>query len=207
MAVFGMSMQYRVRGQDDEFALQRMSVAFERAGEGFENFGRKFFPRLSGLLEEEVRGQFDAEGKGPNRGHWKPLSEKYAAWKATAYPGQPLLVATGTMRAALTSENSPHALRVDNGPRFNFGTSGVPYASFHQTGTGRMPDRPPFDFTPALEEAILGEARGAAADVVEDSGLGEFVNDNGIRREVHIGRRGGRYYYAASGNRVYLKRQ
>lgn len=177
MAAFGMSLGYKVRGQDDELALQRMQVAFERTGEGFEKFGEKFFPKLSGLLEDEIKSQFDAEGRGPNRGRWKPLSEPYAAWKTQAFPGQPTLVATGAMRDALTRASAAHALRAESGSQFNFGTHGLEFASFHQTGTTRMPDRPPFDFSDKLERGIRQKAAETAREIAKESGVDEFVGE------------------------------
>lgn len=176
MGVLGFELSYQVRGQDDELALQRMQVAFEKTGEGFEQFGRTFFPKLTPVLEQEIGGQFTAEGRGPNRGGWAELSPAYAEQKAKRYPGAPKLVATGGMRAALTESNSPNALRVEGDANsFQFGTSGLDYASFHQTGEGRMPDRPPFDFTSAFESEVERVAAAAAREVVRGAELDNFV--------------------------------
>ncbi len=178
MSVFGLGISYSVRGQDDELAVQKMAVAFERAGEEFTaaNFGERVFPKLIPVFEKELKEQFAAEGEGPNRGAWKALSPGYAAWKERVYPGQPKLVATGRMREALTSEGSPFAMRVYSGAQFNFGTQGVEYASFHQTGAGKMPDRPLFDFDVAFERAVQQTALTAAREAIKDSGLGEFAD-------------------------------
>lgn len=172
--LFGLNLAYSVRGQDDELAVQKMAVAFERAGEDFSRFGERVFPKLIPVFEEELKAQFDAQGRGPNRGAWKPLSAAYAEEKARKYPGQPLLVASGRMREALTNAGSAYALRVYSGSQFNFGTQGVEYASFHQTGGGTLPDRPPFDFSEAFERAVQRTALDAARETVTESGLGEF---------------------------------
>lgn len=175
MAIFGFDISYKVRGEDDELAVQKMQVAFERAGEGFEKFGSVLFPKLTPLLEEEIGGQFEQEGRGPNRGGWAALSPAYALQKERLYPGMPKLVATGTMRAALTEASSGNALRVETSTRFQFGTQGVEYASFHQSGTSRMPDRPPFDFTEQLEQGIQRASAEAAREVARDSGVTDFA--------------------------------
>ena len=118
--------------------------------------------------------QFDSEGSGA-RGSWAPLSEKYAAWKSTHYPGMPILQATGTMKDALTNSASPYAHREVSGNDFNFGTSGLDYASYHQTGTSRMPDRPPFDFSPDFERDLLAAALEGAREAMAESRLMEYV--------------------------------
>jgi phage gpG-like protein len=179
VSVFGMTLGYRVRGADDELALQKMSTAFERYGESFDNFGQVFFPKLTVLLEREVGEQIAAGGQGPNRGGFAPLSPAYAEQKAKRYPGRPTLVASGSMLQALTSSASPNALRAESGNQFNYGTQGVPYASFHQTGTGRMPDRPPFDFTEKLEEGIKRESLAAARELADSSGVTDFAEWTG----------------------------
>jgi len=175
VTVFGLKLGYQVRGQDDELALQKMQVAFERMGEGMENFGEVFFPKLTLILEDEVEGQFKAEGKGPNRGNWKDLSPAYEAQKLKKYPGTPKLVATGTMKEALTQSSSANALRQEGGNSFNFGTSGVPYASLHQTGTSKMPDRPPFDFGADFEKKVQHGAAEAAREIATSTGVTDFA--------------------------------
>jgi len=47
------------------------------------------------------REQFATHGHG----HWPPLSAAYAAWKTKHYPGKPLMVQSGKMRQALTSQS------------------------------------------------------------------------------------------------------
>ncbi|MCX7844361.1 MAG: phage virion morphogenesis protein [Candidatus Bipolaricaulota bacterium] len=97
--------------------------------------------------EVETR-QFATEG-GLGR-PWPPLSPAYAAWKAKHYPGAPILVRTGRLRASLVGSTrdtvevmEPHMLRI--------GTR-VPYALYHQTGTSRMPPRPPIVIPEAAKD-------------------------------------------------------
>ena len=168
MSVLGLDIQYSYAGESGEAVMDKLSVAFERAGENIANFGRYLFPRLGPVFEAAEERQFAAEGQGPNRGHWAPLTDAYAAWKAQVAPGNPILELSGRMREALTSSSSPFARRVTSGDTFDFGTQDVPYASFHQLGTSRMVDRPLFDFGPdferELQEAALEGVREAVAD-------------------------------------------
>ncbi len=90
------------------------------------------------FLQIEAR-QFATEG-GLGR-PWPPLSPAYAAWKAKHYPGAPILVRTGRLRASLTSRGGDHVEAIEP-QMLKIGTA-VPYARFHQTGTKRMPPRPP----------------------------------------------------------------
>ncbi len=209
MSIFGLSLAYRVRGQEDTFDLQRVTAAFERAGQEFtaDKFGSRVFPRLIPILEAAVKKQFDARGEGPNRGAWKPLSEAYAKWKAEHYPGKGILERTGALRKALTEEGSSYAQRVFSGGQLNFGTSGLPYASHHQEGAGRMPDRPVFDFGPdfaaAFHEAAELSAREAMREARLDE-LGTVKDETGVSRQIQTGSRGGRFYVSGSGRKVYV---
>ncbi len=92
--------------------------------------------------------QFATEG-GLGR-PWPPLSPVYAAWKAKHFPGQPILVRTGRLRASLTGRNAD-TVEVQEPQLLRIGTR-VPYARFHQTGTSRMPPRPPIVLTEAVKD-------------------------------------------------------
>lgn len=154
MSVLGLQMEWTVGPHAGPNALQHLTVAFERAGAEVAQLGTHVFPKLGPVFEAAVAAQFSAEGDGPVMGAWADLSPDYAAWKAGAAPGSPLLVLSGRMRDALTSPASPYGLRDISSTNFTFGTKGVQYASFHQTGTGKMPARPPFDFGPDFEAEV-----------------------------------------------------
>lgn len=196
--VFGLDLRYYVKGgAEDPLALQQMSAAFERAGEQFQKFGEVAFPRVIKVLEKETAAQFKAEGRGPNRGKWAPLTPAYAKRKPA---GLPILELTGRLRAAVTNSKSPFALRAYTATSMSFGTAGVPYASFHQTGTERkaaapsavfsleaaretsrlgtvrMVDRPIFDFSDEFEGDIETATRQAARDVYKQSGVDKYAS-------------------------------
>lgn len=174
MSAVAVTLEYQMGTATGEQVMERLAVAFERAGAEVADFGQHIFPRLVPVLESAVREQFDAEGRGPAAGAWRQLSEAYAAWKESAHPGQPLLVATGALRDALTVESSPGALRDYSAAQFNYGTQGVEYASFHQTGTSSMPPRPPFDFGPDVEREMVRAAAAGVREAVRQAGLEEL---------------------------------
>ena len=93
MSVIGLTVEYRIGSESGPDSLQRMGVAFERAGAEVADFGKHVFPLLSPIFEAAETRQFDAQGGGPVAGSWAELSAVYADWKEQHYPGQPLLVA------------------------------------------------------------------------------------------------------------------
>lgn len=95
-------------------------------------------PWFFGLVQE----QFASEGKAV--GGWAPLSPRYAAWKATRYPGKTILRRTDRLMRSLTWTGAtlatPEGIAVMGPTDATFGTS-VPYARFHQRGTRTMRQR------------------------------------------------------------------
>lgn len=178
MSVFGLQIQYGIGeyGADGEgeVSLQRFSVALERLGEDIADFGKHVFPRVIDLFEKTIDGQFQAQGRGPVVGPWAPLSPKYAAWKEANFPGLPILQRTGELKNALTKDGN-HALRDYSGVQLNFGTFGIEYASFHQTGTPRLSVRAMFDFdsefegqlTKQMQLGVIEAAREVELEVTE----------------------------------------
>lgn len=175
MSVSGFEVTWRVNGADDEMALQKMAVAFERAGDELADFSRFVFPQLVPAFEAALGRQFQQQGGGPARGTWAQLTPAYEAWKSVHYPGAPILVRRGDLQEALTSSGSPHAARDWSASMFNFGTQGLPYASYHQTGTHRMQDRPPFDFAAEFERELARIGYQGARQAMHEAGLHEYV--------------------------------
>lgn len=212
MSVIGLEVKWRIGSESGPDVLQRCGVAFERAGTELVDMGKHVFPLLPSIFEAAEQRQFDAEGAGPVAGSWAALSETYAAWKAKKYPGQPILVATGALRDALTKPNSPLGARDWSATTFVFGTQGVEYASYHQLGTtseasGGMPARPPFDLDEQFQDELDQAVRdGVLASVAEGMGnmADSILDEGGVRRDVLTGSRGGRYYINSGGNRTYV---
>jgi hypothetical protein len=176
VSVAGFEVKYLVRGQEDELAFQKLAVAFERAGDELADFGKYVFPLLGPAFEAALGAQFAQEGGGPNRGSWAALTPAYEAWKSQHYPGQPVLVRTGALKEALTSSGSAHAARDYSASMFNFGTQGLQYASYHQTGTRRMVDRPPFDFASEFERELARLAYQGAREAMQSAELDKYVD-------------------------------
>lgn len=85
--------------------------------------------------------QFKSEG-AYGSGGWAALSPRYAAWKAKAYPGKPILERTGALKGSLTRR--PLGIEVLTPKSMTIG-SGIDYGKFHQAGGGRLPQRRPVE--------------------------------------------------------------
>ncbi len=83
----------------------------------FESFGQY-------MVTGSIMRNFEAEGR-PDR--WAPLSPKYKAWKENHYPGRPILVLTGEMKAGFQYEATELTLKIRNVKW---------YWKVHQTGYG-----------------------------------------------------------------------
>lgn len=179
MSVYGLELEVSVGNDTGPGVLQRFAVAFERGGEAIADFPKYVWPRLTPALEQAEATQFDAQGTGPVAGAWAALSPSYAAWKEGVAPGMPTLEFSGLLRNALTSPAAPGARREASGDAFLFGTQGVPYASFHQTGTQRMPARPPFDFGATFEDAMKKAVMEGLRAAIKESSRGQLELEGG----------------------------
>lgn len=111
-----------------------------------------FWADVLQAFTERERRWFDAEGEGD----WAPLSPTYAAWKAMAFPGQPLMVLSGDMRDQLTSPEKALLFRSEH--MIVMGST-LPYAGFHHTGTRKMPKRDPLAPTERIAGGIIVRLR------------------------------------------------
>jgi phage gpG-like protein len=105
---------------------------------GAVNDWRPYWPDIAAVFYISESARFSSGGFGT----WPPLSSGYAAFKAKHYPGQPILVRTGLLRESLTSRTGAGAIYEESALELTLGTN-VPYAKYHQTGTSKMPARPP----------------------------------------------------------------
>ncbi len=62
------------------------------------------------MVTGSIMRNFDAEG----RPSWPRLSPRYAAWKEAHYPGRPILVLTGDMKAGFDYEATEQTLKILN---------------------------------------------------------------------------------------------
>jgi phage gpG-like protein len=121
----------------DSLGYERFVRAFNRIPDNVKDFREPLTEIYQDFLGIERRN-FSARGR-PEA--WRPLSPKYAAWKARHFPGKPLLELTGNLKASLLGSGAA-AVRDIRETRATFGTA-VRHAIFHQLGTRRMPRRKP----------------------------------------------------------------
>jgi phage gpG-like protein len=104
---------------------------------------RPAFEAIGQMLLELEGQQFASEGHRASGG-WEPLADSTLEHKH----GPSILDETGELRASLTERGGPHQIW-DVGDEFLLFGTDVDYASFHQTGTSRMPRRRPLELTEA----------------------------------------------------------
>lgn len=100
------------------------------------------FDEIADLVLASVGAQFQTEG-ARSGARWHPLSVAYARWKEANFGARPILVATGSMRAAaldkaqavlITAHRMLYEIHDDK-------------AAWHQKGSGRNPQRKLVDLT------------------------------------------------------------
>jgi phage gpG-like protein len=116
---------------------------FSRWTEGVEDLGPAFETITEDFYQISA-DQFESEGRYGSGG-WVALSPRYAAWKAKAYPGAKVLEREGWLKGALTGQND-YRIREIGKHELQMGAN-LPYGLYHQTGTRRMPARPPIQLT------------------------------------------------------------
>ena len=133
---------------------------------------RLFWPRLVPVVTGWWSRQFSTSGAFGGR-PWAPLTDPYAAYKATKAPGKPLLVySSGLKRAAArpirTQSPRTLTLTIDDSD-YGHGPKKVKRSivAFHQEGTSRMVARP-LVFGDPLMPAAEEELRLAAEAYLTD---------------------------------------
>jgi phage gpG-like protein len=131
-------LKFSIAGQD------QVLRTFSRWTDGLRDFSPALEDIADDFLELEAT-QFASEGK-TGSGGWQALSPKYAAWKAVNYPGALILERGGWLRDSLTVKDAPFQIRDITNTQATLGTS-LSYGIFHQTGTRKMPARPPIELS------------------------------------------------------------
>lgn len=96
--------------------------------------------KLADRFASAERRQFASEG-GYGSGGWPALSPRYAAWKAKAYPGKPILRREDELYTSLTRR--PFGIEVLTPSSMTVG-SGTAHGRYHQQGDG-VPQRRPVE--------------------------------------------------------------
>jgi phage gpG-like protein len=101
--------------------------------------------RIADDFREMIAQQFASEGQAEGT-PWPP--RKFSSARSTRRgvqagrgPASPLLIRTGALRDSLTTPGAAGPVEELEGYSITLG-SRLPYASYHQTGTRRMPARP-----------------------------------------------------------------
>lgn len=112
-------------------------IAAARAAVGdLRPFWREFFiPDVRQMYRE----QFDTEGaRGGQK--WRPLSPKYASWKAANFPGKTILRRFDRLYDSLVGKTGD-SIEIATAQQIRIGSKLV-YGKYHQDGTDNMPARP-----------------------------------------------------------------
>lgn len=122
----GISFQFKVVNAED------LSASLLRFEHDIGDFTR-IWPKVTEELEKEEAELFVSRGASGQHGPWAPLTERYLERKYKKYGEQPIEVAAGRLRRAMTDSTSGDAIREYMPRQMRFGTS-LPYAIFQQTG-------------------------------------------------------------------------
>lgn len=122
----------------DTIGEERFIRGFSRIERDVQDFQEPFRVILGDFREMEKR-IFATEGSSEGEGSFKPLSVRYREWKEIFFPGEPIMVLRGNLRAALTGRAEGTIEKIEKRAA-EFGTD-IPYAHRHQMGTGGMPQR------------------------------------------------------------------
>ena len=98
--------------------------------------------------------QFASEGSRGESGAWKPLTPKYAAIKSRKWGNKPILQASGKGYQSLTQEGAEGSVYEESAQELTLGTT-LKHMKPHQTGTSKMPARPPIDLTRDQKQRLM----------------------------------------------------
>lgn len=104
------------------------------------------------------RDAFETEGSAIGS-RWPALEVSYAAWKQSQVGQQPLLVFSGRFRDSMLNKGSMEHVFAHTSRRVIVG-SDVPWAPWHQTGAGRLRERP----TVAMDDTLAQQLAALAVN-------------------------------------------
>lgn len=132
---------------------KQLVAQFEDIGDALKDF-RPVWIRTRQKVYNAIRENFASEGGAS--GQWAALTPAYAKVKQQRWGNKPILQASGRYYKSVTQLGGEGIY--EEGPQeMTIGTN-VPYAGFHQRGTGKMPARP-IEFTPAQIESFQEPAQ------------------------------------------------
>lgn len=119
-------------------AFESAATQMKDLSPAFEIMAKDFYETMAHI--------FEAEGAYEEREAWQDLSPAYAIWKKRHYPGRKILELTGRMKRSLTVPGTEDGVLNITPEEMTIGTR-LPYAVFHQTGRGRLPQRKIIELT------------------------------------------------------------
>lgn len=145
---------------------QQFLLSFETLGQGLRNFSF-LWPALAQHFYEVVKQTFASAGRATS---WPALSTAYGKYKAAKYPGKPILQREELLIASLTERGARYSIYAEGPLTLQLGTS-RPGATAHQTGSGRLPARPPIDFTVADYREFAKIIQGGLETIAKAAGF------------------------------------
>lgn len=89
---------------------------------------------------KEVGAIFNRQQPRGEGQRWPQLSDKYKAWKEKRFPGMPILVRTGELKASMTESGANGNISIIDKVSGIFGTT-VKHGAYHDQGGPKMPRR------------------------------------------------------------------
>ena len=151
-----------VQGEEKlKVALTNMADAIDDLRPYWNEVQQEFY-----RIEKEA---FALQGASGQSGRWAALSPRYAVVKFKRWGAVPILTASGALRDSLTSETSGSIVRKEK-DALTVGTS-IPYGQYHQSGTRKMPARPPISLTENQTAQLLRKLTKQLKEVANRNGF------------------------------------
>lgn len=158
---------------------RNIEMSFERWADLMDDWGPAFEDVVT-LFRMHEKQHFKSEGRSTGR-KFRKLSERYKVWKEANYPGRPILVLRGALRAALVEGGSgsvkkvtSRSLQVGIDPKSD---PLAKYARAHSRGEGRfgrIPKRPPVRYDPTVHTPDLNRVGNIGGRVPFGSAVGQL---------------------------------
>lgn len=158
-----------IRFSAEVLGVEVLNRGFNRVDQFISDF-RNIWPFVTPEIYAINLEQLESQGARGASGKYAPLSPAYAKAKAIQFPGKPILQATGALFESLTSPDAFDSIYRPERDQLTVGTK-VPYARAHQTGTGRMPARPPISMNEQSKRRIQKAIQRGLVDFTRRAGF------------------------------------
>lgn len=159
-----------------KFAIQ-LTPDSQKIIDGLEKSGKfdiRPTMRVIGVgYRKEVKAIFEKQQPRGEGEKWKPLSDRYKAWKSSHFPGTPILVRTGELKRSMTQEGAPGNITLISKTGAVFGTS-ISYGIYHDSDQPRDSGLPRRNFSDPSDRRMMiwiGQIEAAARHNFEQNGI------------------------------------